>query len=615
MSYPNAPRNPLNTAELLPKPWQRALYRPVQPLVERWFDFNGAWKLYADAGGDPAEAGPFARDILRLRSVEWSLPETDLAKLRALDGPLVIAANHPYGGIDSFILIDLLEQIRPGNWKIFSNQILKNVRPLIPHRIPVDALGMSEDGYRTNARAMRTALQHLRQDGCLALFPARRVAYRDSQLGAVVDFDWSDHAVKLAARTGAHLACLHFPGHNSERFLRIPREYPRLRGLLLCRELTQSPARKLPLRIATMLDPKDTADLTKDPRAAQKLHARVHLQDDLRAFPGKPTSESREEDPASADREEADPHMQLPFRVGHSSKHSGVGAKAEGSRPTSAMTAAPDAAFRLFKNGTFEVYLFRGDKSPQQLDTLGRARSVTFRAADQGTGKEIDLSPEDNYYHHLVVWDTEAGCLAGAYRIGIVPEILRDHGQSGLYLDHVFHIDPAFFERFPHSMELSRSFVLPDYQKDNRVLPLLWKGLAAASDQHAVDTLFGSVTISNAHHAATRALLVEYLKKNYADDPEAIRLIRAREPFVPETRYHPLVAEAYAGEGINALNPLIQEIEGGERAIPPLMRYYCQLGAKYIDYHVEADFGNALYCLLRVHLPSIPEGYKKRFSQ
>jgi len=203
-------------------------------------------------------------------------------------------------------------------------------------------------------------------------------------------------------------------------------------------------------------------------------------------------------------------------------------------------------------------------------------------------------------YHHLVVWDTEAQRLAGAYRIGIVPEILKKHGAAGLYLDHVFHIDPNFYKRFPRSMELSRSFVLPDYQKDNRVLPLLWQGLAAISTRHKIDTLFGSVTISDEHHPASRALLVEYLKNNYADDPT--------------TRFHPLVAEAYAGEGINALNPLIQEIEKGERSIPPLMRYYCQLGAKYIGYHVEAEFGNALYCLLRVHLPSIPEGYKKRFS-
>lgn len=44
------------------------------------------------------------------------------------------------------------------------------------------------------------------------------------------------------------------------------------------------------------------------------------------------------------------------------------------------------------------------------------------------------------------------------------------------------------------------------------------------------------------------------------------------------------------------------------------MRYYCQLGAKYIGYHVEAEFANALYCLLPVHLPGVPKAYQRRFN-
>jgi putative hemolysin len=580
--HPNAPRNPLNTADLLAKPWQRKLYRPVQPLVERLFDLSGAWQLYAEAGGDAAQAGPFAREILRARGVEWSLPSADLEALRARRGPLVIAANHPYGGIDAFVLIALLEELRGKHWKIFSNQILQNVCPLAPHRIPVDALGMSLDGQRTNTRALRVALQHLGEGGCLALFPARRVAYRDPQLDAVVDFEWSNHALKLAARTGASLVGLHISGHNSERFIRMPTNYPRLRGLMLCRELTHSTARQVNLRIAMNVDPQKAIHSANDPRAAQKMRARVHLEDNLRALGDPKPPPSQPETSGS------------------------ISASPSGTPP-------PSERFRLFQKAPYAVYLFRGDESPGHLEKLGRARAITFRAAGQGTDQDVDLSAEDDYYHHLIVWDSGKQQLAGAYRIGIVPDILAAHGQAGLYLDHVFHIDPAFYQRFPRSLELSRSFVLPDYQKDNRVLPLLWQGLAAAANQHGIDTLFGSVTISDTHHPASRALLVEYLKNNYAENPETRCLIRARQPFVPRTRYHSLVAAAYEGEGISALNPLIQEIEDGHRSIPPLMRYYCQLGAKYIDYHVEADFGNALYCLLRVHLPSIPAAYQRRF--
>lgn len=102
--------------------------------------------------------------------------------------------------------------------------------------------------------------------------------------------------------------------------------------------------------------------------------------------------------------------------------------------------------------------------------------------------------------------------------------------------------------------------------------------------------------------------------REYADSSEIRGWIEARRPFQTESRYHPLVAQAYAGENIAKLDPVVRHLEDQERGIPPLMRYYCQLGAKFIDYHVEASFQDALYCLLRVDLPSIPPAYRKRFS-
>jgi len=229
-------------------------------------------------------------------------------------------------------------------------------------------------------------------------------------------------------------------------------------------------------------------------------------------------------------------------------------------------------------------------------------------------GQDVDLSPEDDYYHQLIVWDHSRNGIAGAYRTGILRSILDEHGSSGLYLDHIFNINPAFYERFQDSLELSRSFVLPDSQKDNRVLPLLWTGLAIICEQRQIQTLFGSVTISNEFHPASRALLVEFLRREYADTPGIRSWIKARQPFEPESRYHSLLAETYAGENISKLDPVIRHLENQKCGIPPLMRYYCQLGARFIDYHVEPSFQDALYCLLRVDLPSIPAVYKKRFT-
>ena len=43
------------------------------------------------------------------------------------------------------------------------------------------------------------------------------------------------------------------------------------------------------------------------------------------------------------------------------------------------------------------------------------------------------------------------------------------------------------------------------------------------------------------------------------------------------------------------------------------MRYYCMLGARFLAFHVEPSFQDALYCLLRVELAGMDKRYRKRF--
>ena len=74
-----------------------------------------------------------------------------------------------------------------------------------------------------------------------------------------------------------------------------------------------------------------------------------------------------------------------------------------------------------------------------------------------------------------------------------------------------------------------------------------------------------------------------------------------------------MVADAWSGMGLNRLNGVIQELEGGQRDIPPLIRYYASLGAKFLSFQVEESFNDAIYCLLRVDLQALPHRYKKRF--
>jgi len=588
---PPAPPRPIDTARLIPSATGRKLYRLIQPLVERAAGFPAMWRLY-DACREPGLEGPaFAARLLRHLQVDWHLDPADQAALQAVSGPLVVVANHPHGGIDAFVLMQVLEIIRPGAWRMLGNEALSGIPELSARLIPVDPLGRGATSVARNARALRASLRHLHEPSAvLGLFPAARVSHRERRLaGAICDRPWSDHAVRLAAQRGASLACLYISGANRPAFLRIPPRWSRLRALALCRELLHPPTEPVAIGLAALLAPAEVQRLAASTHSGERLRARCYLRADARVARPDPISSS------------------VPGRqpVAKTPPGEVLAAEVAGLDPGHLLLRSPDDAI--------DVLLFPGHRAPRLLQALGVAREVTFRAAGQGSGLACDLAPEDEYYQHLVLWHRAERRLMGAYRLGFTPEILAARGPAGLYLDHVFHIDPRFYARLGPAVELSRSFVCPDDQRDNRTLALLWRGLGLAAQRAACPVLFGSVTISNDHHPATRALLVDYLRRARPADPALRRLVRARRPFVPVTRYHPLVGQAFAADGIEALGPLVDQIEAGARGIPPLLRYYCSLNARFIDFHVEAAWQDAIYCLLTVDLRTIPPAYRRRF--
>ncbi len=576
------PYRPFDTALVMPDSAMRKGYRLVQPLIEFVFGFPEIRKIYNFAKGrSPAE---FAQRCLDYNNITWSIPDEDLVQLQAIDGPIVINCNHPFGGADALSLMPLIEKLRPSEWKLFSNFIVADIPELRECTIPVDPLG-GETVRSANRRGMVDAIRFLRSGGLLAIFPAGRVSHLDPISKAPLDQPWTAHAFRLAVRAGATIVTLHIPGQNSDRFLKVSPTQSRLRALMLCREMCRPNVQSVALRIAEIIQPKDLGKLSRTKQPAARLQAHCYLRADLdlprpikaqTTNPTKPTPE---------------PNKDI----------------------TSAFEELSSKA-SILKIADRDVLLFKGsDASAAVMNEIGRCRKIAFQAAGQGTKSDIDLTAEDPYYLHLVVWDRSTNELVGAYRMAKIQEIIAERGPQALYLDHIFDINPALYQELGAAFELSRSFVMPKFQRDNRALSALWRGLGQAALQHKCGTLFGSVTISNDYHPASRAILVEQLRRNYSDSEELIKLVTARSPFKPTTQYHQIVAKAYQDESIDALIPLIARIENDQRSVPPLMRYYCSLGAKFLAYHIEPIFQDALYCLLRVDLEAMDKRYRRRF--
>lgn len=582
----NSPRPFINSAELLPHGMLRRVYSLVRPLVERACGFHALNKIYARLQCPDMTPQRFCEEGLQHLGavVEWPTDE-ELAPLRAWRGPLVIMANHPFGGTEALALMLLLERIRPGGWRMFANRVLSPTPELAPHLIGVDPFARFQSA---NRHGIRGAQRFLEEGGVLGAFPAGRVSGWNAEHQCVLDAPWSDHPARLAAATGAAVALIHVPGSNSRTFLKVPMRWPRLRALFLPRQMLRASKPAVRFHIGPVMEPTTITALVRAANAGAKLRARCHL-----------IPEIRQTTTASTQAIVTPPE---------------VAPAGDATAMNDEVTALKAGPQHLFDQGRFTALLFQRHEAPALFHELSRLREITFRHAGQGGGASVDITPEDDYYHQLVLWDHEQQRLAGAYRLGFTEDVLRDHGHDALYLNHVFHIEPQFFERIGPAIELTRSFLHPDYQKEPLALAMLWRGLGmTVAARPQIRTLFGSVTVPATVSDASRAIIVEHLRRHHLEDVALCDLIRPRSPFAAPGIDHHLIADAHHEDAIETLRDTIRAPDGSPRSIPPLIRHYLSMNARFIDFHVERDFGDALYCLLRVDLTNAPRSHLRRF--
>jgi putative hemolysin len=256
----------------------------------------------------------------------------------------------------------------------------------------------------------------------------------------------------------------------------------------------------------------------------------------------------------------------------------------------------------LAASGHFTVHSARAGQIPWCLQEIGRLRELTFRAAGEGTGKASDIDLFDTYYLHLFVWDAKAEAIVGAYRMGLADEILARYGKSGLYTQSLFKYGSRVLRTLNPAIELGRSFVRAEYQRNFAPLLLLWRGIGrfvARSPRYAV--LFGPVSISNSYEPVSRRLIVDYLKANSVEAGLA-RDVKPRRPFHAGKPADRDVADLCGLGDIEELSRAIERIEPDRKGVPILLKHYLKLGGRVLGFNTDDQFGDALDGLILVDL-------------
>jgi len=163
------------------------------------------------------------------------------------EGPVIVVANHPTGGIEGVILPALLDTVR-GDVKTMAHAWFERWPMLAERMILVDA----ESGGRGKGRdgkALRAAIRWVRRGGMLLLFPAGDVARFRVRERKIAEQPWRPGLAFLAKATGAAILPVHVSGRNSLLYQIISLMVPPFGKVLLIRELIAKRGKRITVRI------------------------------------------------------------------------------------------------------------------------------------------------------------------------------------------------------------------------------------------------------------------------------------------------------------------------------------------------------------------------------
>lgn len=184
-------------------------------LVMRLFAMDKVNRLY-ERSCDQVGAD-FAASLLKDLGVNYSVG--NIERLQNLpEGAFITVSNHPYGGIDGIMLIDLMAGIRP-DYKVMVNQVLSLVEAMDENFISVKPrVGHKTLDATASVNGVRETLACLQEGHPMGFFPAGAVSmFRFSDL-RVRDREWQKSIVKLIRKVKVPIVPIRFFDQNSPLF-------------------------------------------------------------------------------------------------------------------------------------------------------------------------------------------------------------------------------------------------------------------------------------------------------------------------------------------------------------------------------------------------------------
>jgi putative hemolysin len=494
------------------------------------------------------------------------------------EGGFIVVSNHPFGGIEGVMLLSAIAKIRP-DFKLMANFILSHIPNLKECFFSVNPFEKNPE-WKSSVGGIKGAIQHVDGGHGLGIFPAGEVS-RYHGHDYPEDLPWSNSIARIIKNAKVPVIPVFWDGCNSRRFYRWDKINSMLGTARLTRELANKHDQKIILEIGRPILPVEVAAYEKPADLAAYLRSRSYA---LEANINKASLQTANE-------------KWMPV---------------EPARDTQLLVqeleSIREKAF-LFSAANYDCFLAEYDDIPNLMHELGRLREEAFRFIGEGTGKSLDTDEFDCHYKHLILWDNKKRQIVGAYRLGIGDKIVRDKGIKGFYVSTLFKIDESFGETLKKTIELGRSFVTIEYQREVLPLVLLLRGLAVVVTRNPeIQHFIGPVSISAWYPKFYQSMIVKYVTEKHPVDADWTHVATPTTPFHPDfLKVDSDVLMKDYMDTVDKFDKFMFRLSNGDYRMPTLFKKYLKLNAKFLCFNVDPDFNDTLDALLFLTFTDFPE--------
>ena len=494
------------------------------------------------------------------------------------EGGFIVVSNHPFGGIEGVMLLSAIAKVRP-DFKLMANFILSHIPNLKECFFSVNPFEKNPE-WKSSVGGIKGAIQHIAAGNGLGVFPAGEVSrYHGHDFPE--DLPWSTSIARIIKNAGVPVIPVFWEGYNSKLFYAVDKIHSMLGTARLTKELINKHDTCFNLQVGKPILPAEIALYENPKELAAYLRSRSYA---LEANIPAKTIENKE------------------------MKQAEIDAPSDLSLMLTELEAIHEKSF-LYSASDYECYLADYKDIPNLMHEIARLRELTFRAIGEGTGKRLDQDEFDSYFKHLILWDKVKQKMVGCYRLGIGSEIIPKLGIKGFYVSTLVNFDASFSDKLSRTIELGRSFVSLDYQKEVLPLVLLLRGLSDVVVRYPdIQHFIGPVSISSWYPKFYQSMIVKYVSEKHPVSDELAHMASPMTPFHSDfLKVDADVLMKGNMDSIDKFDKFMFRLSNGEYRLPTLFKKYLKLNAKFLCFNVDPDFNDTLDSLLFLTFTDFPE--------